>query len=311
MSILLITNKQDITTDFRLNTEDIGRSIDLTFDFIDNRFFLLDGYQGKTIDLLQIKSVYYRRPEIGFYDEGLSDGEARFVRAELLYTLEGLYQILDHARWLNKVQPIRNAENKIYQLLLAKRIGFQMPASIITNEPKQALHFYEQQNESCIIKPIKSGLVGGAKEEGVIFTSRLLLNNENALRIKHCPTYIQTLIPKRTDIRVTVVGNRVFAAKIHSQNDQESSVDWRKSEVPLPHSSFQLPEELEEKCKTLVKALDLQYGAIDFIEDTDGNFVFLEINPNGQWAWIENRLNLNISDAITEYLAGGEMVYST
>jgi len=316
MSILIITNQADITSDFivrklqelqlpffRLNTEQIGKSLTVTFDFSESNFMLFESGSGKTIDLSMVTSVYYRRPEINRDHGDLSKGEQSFIHAELLYVLEGLYKILDNAYWINKVQSIRNAENKIYQLLIAEEIGFNIPESLITSDPNAALQFYNKHNQQCIIKPIKSGLVQDDHEEGVIFTSKVVLDENNVNRIVSCPVYLQKLINKDADIRVTLVGNQVFAAKIHSQENAEGIIDWRKAGVPLPHSVIELPRDIKYKCIKLLEKLQLNYGAVDFILTEGGQYVFLEINPNGQWAWIENRLNLKISDAITGLLS--------
>jgi len=315
IKILLITNKTDITCDFivkhlvsrklsfyRLNTEEIGKSLQICFNVADSKYTLVDNYKKISIDLLSVKSVYFRRPEINNEFTDLTPGERNFVKSELIFTLEGLYKILDKAYWINNVQAIRNAENKIFQLLLAKEIGFDIPNSIISNIPSEVHAFYKQNNDSCIIKPIKSGLVEGVEEEGVIFTNKVHINDRNIDRIKSCPTYLQNLIPKRGDVRVTIVGNIIFAALIHSQESAESQIDWRKSPVPLKHTRVELPKEINQKCLQLVQKLGLVFAAIDFILDKNNNYIFLEINPNGQWAWVEKQLNFKISDEITNLL---------
>ncbi|WP_410505514.1 MvdC/MvdD family ATP grasp protein [Mucilaginibacter sp. E4BP6] len=318
MSILIITSKIDITSDFvvkslklkkldfyRLNTEDIGRSLQITFDFNANKFLVFDRQINRTIDLLEIKSVYFRRPEINDELAGVSPGERNFVRSEILFVLEGIYKILRNAFWINTVEAIRNAENKIFQQLLAKQLKLQTPDSLITNVPSYAQNFYLQHDASCIIKPIKSGLVEGVNEEGVIFTNKVEINDDNNKRISVCPVYLQNLIEKEGDVRITVIGKRLFPALIHSQYSDEARIDWRKSSLPLKHTILDLPSDIAQKCLDLTNLLNLNFAAIDLILDKNGNFIFLEINPNGQWAWIEKRLNFNISDEITTLLAEG------
>lgn len=312
--ILLITNKTDITTDFivsslhrknvlfyRLNTEEIGLSVQVSLNFQENRYVIIDRAKSLVIDLLKITSVYFRRPEINNHFDDLSLGERNFVKSEFIFLLEGIYKILNKAFWINTVSSIRNAENKIYQLLIAKSLDLEIPRSIITNVPVEAEQF-TLSNETSIIKPIKSGLVEGDREEGVIFTSSVTINKGNAKRVERCPVYLQNLIPKKGDIRVTVVGKKVFSAFIHSQESDETRVDWRKSNVPLQHSHIDLPQLVKQKCVMLTEFLSLNFAAIDFILDTNGNYTFLEVNANGQWAWIERQLNLNISDEITSLL---------
>jgi glutathione synthase/RimK-type ligase-like ATP-grasp enzyme len=315
MNILVLTNKGDITSDFivknlsdlevpfyRLNTDEIGNNIRLSFDIINNEYLIYDAGRNIVVDLLQIKSVYFRRPEIVVHAKEVTHGEKNFIKSELSFTLEAIYKILGNAFWVNTVDAIRGAENKIYQLMLAKEIGFIIPNTLLSNQPNKALSFFSKNNGSCIIKPVKSGLVIGETEEGVIFTSKLHLDNSNVDRILSCPVYVQSLIPKNSDLRVTLIGDKLFCAMIHSQEDEESSVDWRKAGHPLRHTVHVLPKEIIAKCFELAKKLKLNFAAIDFILDQQNNYIFLEINPNGQWAWIERQLNFKISDEITNLL---------
>lgn len=314
--VLLITNKTDVTTDFvvkklkekdiafyRLNTEDLGHNVKVDFNFQKDNFRISDETTGLEIDLLAVKSVYFRRPELPEDNPELSKAENHFIRTEISYTLEGIYKILDSAYWLNNVSHIRNAENKIYQLRLAKRLGFSLAPSLITTRPGSATKFYCANDEECIIKPIRTGLVADdAGEEAIIFTNKVYLDDINVQRIINCPTFLQRLIKKKGDLRVTVVGHQVFTALIHSQESPESKIDWRVSQDGLKHSIYELPLEISNLCVELVSALKLNFGAIDLILNEEGNYIFLEINPNGQWAWIEKLLGFDISGAIVNLL---------
>ncbi len=315
MNILVLTNKRDITSDFivqnlrdlgvpfyRLNTDEIGNTIRLSFDVINNEYLIYDSGRDIIVDLLQIKSVYFRRPEILVHSEDITTGEKNFIKSELSFTLEAIYRILGNAFWVNTVDAIRGAENKIYQLMLAKEIGFIIPNTILSSQPSTALSFFAENAGSCIIKPVKSGLVAGETEEGVIFTSQVHLDKDNIDRILTCPVYLQNLIPKNSDLRVTLIGDKLFCAMIHSQEEEDSTVDWRKAGHPLRHSVHELPKEIIGKCFELAKKLKLNFAAIDFILDQKNNYIFLEINPNGQWAWIERQLNFKISNEITNLL---------
>jgi glutathione synthase/RimK-type ligase-like ATP-grasp enzyme len=104
-----------------------------------------------------------------------------------------------------------------------------------------------------------------------------------------------------------VIGKRVFAVAIDSQSQKEARHDWRRSEVQqLPHSPFTLPVDIESKCVDLVEALGLAFGAIDLVLTPEGEFVFLEINPNGQWAWIQQVCpTMPLREALADLLIAG------
>ena len=97
-----------------------------------------------------------------------------------------------------------------------------------------------------------------------------------------------------------MVGQNVFSAGVNSQTRESTKTDWRKEK--LEFFIEDIPVEIKEKCILLVKNLNLKFGAIDLIKDKNGNYIFLEINPNGQWAWIENETGLKISDSIINEL---------
>lgn len=314
IKVLIITNKGDITTDFvikklsekkinfyRFNTEDLLSKISLSFDFDNSKFLLIDQDKNIEIDLLEIKSVYFRRPLMpNINQEGLSKGEERFVINEITFYIEGLYKILRNAFWISSVFSIREAESKIYQLQIAKELGFQIPKSLITNDVKLASDFIK--SGSLIIKPIKTGLIEDQKNSKLVFTS-IYDKKSDLERLRCCPAYFQNFIDKEADIRVTVVGDIVFPALIHSQDFPQTTIDWRNGEnLKLKYESIELPENLKKLCISITRKLKLNFGAIDFVRDKRGNYFFLEINPNGQWAWIEKQLNYNISGAICNLL---------
>ena len=241
----------------------------------------------------------------------LSEGEAKFVSREITYALEGIYKILSDRFWISPVTAIREAENKIYQLLVAREIGFEIPKSLVTTIPHKAKTFLKELQGHCVLKPIRNGKVDDSENPKVVFTT-LITADDTALLdgTNNCPTYLQNRINKVADIRVTVVGEQVFPAKIHSQEFEETMVDWRKGEnAKVKHERIELPPEIEDKCIELTKRLGLHFGAIDFVLDRGMNYVFLEINPNGQWGWIEKRLGYDISGEIVALLLKGAQAH--
>jgi len=318
IDILLITNKGDITTDFvvkeltkakasfyRLNTEDFLSKFFLNFNFHKNEFTLFDNERKIEIDLLKIKSVYYRRPILpSKTTNNLTRGEEIFIINEITNYLEGLYKILKNAFWISPVFAIREAESKIHQLQVAKELGFNIPPSLITTDYKITEEFITEFKS--IIKPIKTGFIEDEGNEKIIFTT-LFDDNSQLERIQTCPTYFQKFINKTSDIRVTVIGNKVFAAQILSQEYDETKIDWRKAErIKLQYEKIELSSTLSDLCIKLTKKLGLNFGAIDFVKDENGGFLFLEINPNGQWAWIEKQLDYNLSYEISKLLIDGK-----
>lgn len=315
--VLLITNKQDITVDFivrelkaqkcpyyRLNTEDIPTIVHVQFDVDNGNYILYDTIKQESLSLSDISSVYFRRPEIATLENilKLDSYERNYLRLELATLLEGIYKSLRNVYWINDVYKIREAENKLYQLQIAQEIGFKIPRSVIANEHKLLKQTMEAFQGDCIIKPIRSGNMGYADGHKVIFTSKVNPENFTSERVEAFPIYLQENIHKTCDIRCIVVGSSVFAASIDSPNSEDGKVDWRKARGYLTHNKIDLPSEIQKRVISLTQRFELTYSAIDLILDTDGEYIFLECNPNGQWAWIENRLGYPISKHIVSLL---------
>ena len=115
--------------------------------------------------------------------------------------------------------------------------------------------------------------------------------------------YTKKEIHKIYDIRVVVVGEKVFATAIHSQEYAETEVDWRAWDLcdfSLRHEPIELPSEISARCRSITVDYNLTYSAIDLVLGQDGAYYFLEMNPNGQWAWIEHKTGYAIRDALID-----------
>ncbi len=310
--ILLVTNARDLTTDFvvreldrrgeryyRLNTERLpDAEVSFGVDGDDDWSITL---ADRTVRGADVTAAYFRRPEPAAIPEAVSDPrEHAYCVAEwgaLLKTLLGRLG----ARWLNDPAAIALAEDKPRQLVLARQLGFEVPETLITNDPTALEAFLA--GPTTVGKPLRHARLEG-EEDAVIFTSRISQAvARDPAAIAAAPLILQREIEKATDVRVTVVGDRVFAAAIHSQAQAESEVDWRRGNgIELPHLAIDLPLALADRCRALVAALGLTFGAIDLVQAPDGRFWFLEINPNGQWAWIETRTGQPITAALVDEL---------
>lgn len=116
------------------------------------------------------------------------------------------------------------------------------------------------------------------------------------------PVIYQPNVPKLFDVRVTIVGEEIFAAAIDSQVEPTARTDWRQTAHDLKHERHSLPIEVERGCLRLMRELGLVFGALDFVLTPDGRYVFLEINPNGQWLWIEDKLGFPITRQVAAWL---------
>ena len=316
MTILLVTNSYDVAADyvtavldklgtayFRLDTDRFPQYVQASFD--PARGSTLRSGTSSILER-EITAVWYRRHSTPDLPNGIERGEADFCRRESRALLIGMLQALPTRRWMSHPIALAAAEAKPYQLSVARRLGFRLPPTLVTNDPARVERFAARR--SLVVKAVSSGYIASEDGNRAVFTSRLRkkdLKDLSALSL--APVIFQELVNKRADIRVTVVGGKVFAAEIFSQQRKSSRTDWRATDDPnLGHARHELPARLSDKCVALVRALGLTFGAINLAITHDGMYTFFEINPNGEWAWIEDHLGYPISRANSGLVEGWE-----
>ena len=116
-----------------------------------------------------------------------------------------------------------------------------------------------------------------------------------------CPTIFQERIMGPSDIRVTFVGDRIFAARIDTAQGR-APVDSRL-DLDAPCAPHALPDDVCIGLLRLMSGLGLLFGTIDLKLTDSGEYVFSEVNPQGQFLYIEILTELPISDAVAEFLS--------
>ncbi|GKS12853.1 glutathione synthetase ATP-binding domain-like superfamily protein [Paenibacillus chitinolyticus] len=247
----------------------------------------------------EIFSVMYRK--IVF--PNLSEYHPSFLplcQKDILSFVEGLAESLGQV-CLARPSILKRAENKLVQLQEARAEGFIVPQTLLTNSSTQATAFIH--NQKAVIKPLSSGVVKDKHVNGIIQTNVATRPIED---IGCEPSYLQEYKEKDGgEYRVTFMGDWHVAVKITSSNP----VDWRKKTARNHYEVADLPPSLIDKCQRFMKRLGIPFGAFDFIRSGD-KFYFLEVNPNGQWLWLEEELNLSISEQIVQFLQKGDTSYA-
>lgn len=313
--VLIVSTIADVATDdvvrrlaargatyTRINTEDypFGRTLSFVAGQPASSGWL--DSDGRAVQLPT--SIWYRRMRTPAKPEAMDSGVYDFclheTRATLLGGLLGLT-----TRWMSHPAAIWSSEFKPFQLSLAARVGLPVPPTVITNDPSTIRKAFGQFG-AMIAKPVRRGHITKDGRDSAIFTSQVLREHLDEIESARCsPAIYQALIPKRFDVRVTIVGRNVFAAAIDSQSDPAASIDWRLTKNPtLPHHPVILPDFLTDQLLQLMESLGLTFGAIDLVQKPDREFVFLEVNPSGQWLWLDSMLDLGISEAVAEWLTG-------
>ncbi|MFD1562254.1 MvdC/MvdD family ATP grasp protein [Haloarchaeobius amylolyticus] len=311
--ILILSNKWDVTVDFvvrelqerehpylRLNTEDISE-LDISTELPDLSVTVEN--HGRSVDLVkEVGAVWYRRPGKPFEftdDEKPSQGTVEYIREQWGAWIESL-QAVPNISWMNDPLLNHKMESKIRQLNLADEIGFKIPQTKVTNRRPDIDEMFERHG-SVISKALSSPLVTENEEDEFVYTVCLDEPPADNQSVQVSPTIFQEPMLPKTDYRVTVIGDTVFPVKIRADDDEGVPVDWRTKKEDVEFVQQELPERIEDLCRRYVNEAGLVFGAIDLVE-TDGNFVFLEINPNGEWGWLQKPWGVPIAESLTEKL---------
>lgn len=288
---------------FRMDTADFPQRLSLT-GRIDQEADWAGGLstEHRAVDLARVGAVYYRAPGAFRFPDGLSGPEERFAASQARAGLGGILSTLK-CRWMNHPASVARAEYKPVQLAEARNCGLLVPPTLITNRPQDVLDFADAVGD-VVCKPIASPVL---IEDGLlksVYTKHLKRADLHDLRGVDTTAHLfQGWVDKKHEVRLTVVGDRMFAAAIHAESDAAHE-DWRSDYGSLTYSRTSVPTPVAVGMRLLMRRLGLRYGAADFVVGPGGGWTFLEVNPCGQWDWIQGATDLPIAEAIAHDLEG-------
>lgn len=252
---------------------------------------------GSRIDTREYNVVWWRRPQtFQLHDDINTNTDRNFAFTECHAAISGLWLTLDPF-WINNPTHDDTASKKVYQLKAARDVGFTIPDTCITNDPERAKAFITKHGQEHVIYKAFSGTEQAWRE-----TRRLKKEEFNLINnVRFAPVIFQEYIPVKADLRITVIGEHIFAGAIYT-NETSYKADFRMVMDEARMESFQLPDKVEDLIHSYMKKLGLVYGAIDMRLTPGGEFIFLEINPSGQWLFVEQRTGLPITTTFVDLL---------
>jgi hypothetical protein len=276
-----------------LSTADFGPACRLSFDPAagHGEITLADGTR---ISTRNVASVWYRRPRRVRIDESIRDLlDLSFAENEWLHAVDGFFSTA-FTRVIS--DPLsQRAAIKPRQLQDARRAGLRVPETLVTNDAADALAFVERHEGAVVHKGMTSPAHRFVDTRA---WSRRDLDHIADLGL--CPTVFQERVPGVSDVRVTVVGRRTFAARIDTAKGT-AAVDSRL-DLDAPCEPHALPEDVEQAIHRLMDGLNLRFGTVDLKLTDEGEHVFLEVNPQGQFLYVEILTGLPIAEAVADLL---------
>jgi glutathione synthase/RimK-type ligase-like ATP-grasp enzyme len=251
------------------------------------------------LDLDAVRAVWWRRPGAFGLPESLRDpAHRRLAQSEANAAFQGLFAAME-ALWINEPTLDAVASYKPYQLALAQRLGLEIPHTVMTSDPEEAREFWRVCQSDVIYKQFIA-LPDAWWETRRLGDAETKATNE-AIRL--APVIFQRHVVAIADLRVTIIGDEIFAAAVNL-SDLEYDVDVRMN-LNAKHVAHDLPDDVADKLRGLMHRLGLIYGAIDLRLTPDGRYVFLEINPAGQFLYVEQQTGQPIAAALAARLAAG------
>lgn len=298
--ILIITSSIDCTVDYLIEKyssrlEFFRFDVDVLEKYevsIGNDDFwrVLDKGKNEYIKKDDVFSIYYRKPmfpDLKEYEEAYH----QMIQSDIYAIIAGIVNSFE-GKVLSKPYLLRKAENKVDQLIFAKKNNWLIPKSFIGNKTDSQKDFLQKKS---IIKPLTTGKVynGNVCE---IYQTNIFSSPESCIDLT--PIYLQEYVEKQYEVRVTIINENFFTIRI----DTKDKVDWRRDYENHVYSLIDCPVDIRQNCLEMLSYYNLKFGAFDFIVTPNNEWVFLELNPNGQWLWLEKALNVSISKEIIAFL---------
>jgi glutathione synthase/RimK-type ligase-like ATP-grasp enzyme len=294
----------DKNIDFlRVDTEKIIKDYKLTFDSKDSSYTLENKFRKEKID--PSWNIWNRRLLDPDFVKRVPKNIEEMIFEETERTWNGLLSTHE-GKVVNRPLNQQYANNKINQLMLSSKIGkgVYTPKTIVTNNPDEAKRFYEENNRNVCFKLQKGIIVDSPRGYLTVYTNKVTEEQmKNSNLISSHPCLFQEYVDKDYEIRIVSTDKTHTGIAIHSQKSDLSKVDYRKYDFDnVPYNFVELPENVKIFCADMLGNYKLSFGVFDFIYSKKGEYAFLELNPNGQWLWLEDRSGYNLTEHVAQNL---------
>lgn len=281
----------------------------------DGRVQILFRGQSYSFSSESVKSIWWRRPK-GKVRTPSADPIEKYIELESEIFVSSLFSFFKSVRWVSDPEKTRVANLKPLQLQVARSVGLRVPKTLISNDPQQVEIFLRSNWDlPVVMKPVGTAFVrisedtADPENQNLVIYTKIVDKNlvlGNLKMVANCPVIFQEAAEQEFDVRVTVIGESVFAARVGHSEDLgagESNVDWRHHKLKRTFEKHELPVDTSEACVKLTKQLGLNFGAIDLGYSKKRGYVFFEINPQGQWVPSETIAGYPISQTLARFLS--------
>lgn len=280
----------------RLNRDQFGE-YEIIFSLQDRKMTIKLDNSSYTVRNDTLKGIFFRAPV--------------FLRSHKKYNVnEQLYRsqwssfirnliVFDKAKWINHPVNTYRAENKLYQLQCAQNVGLSTPKTFVGNMLPESITC----TNKYVVKSLDTALFYDGSQEYFTYSSVVGGNELAESNIKDAPIILQEFLEDKRDIRVTVIGNKLFPVGI-TKNGENIYEDWRKNAKEfLQYKPELLPDDISNGIMKLMNELGLLFGGVD-LAFSNGKYYFIEVNPTGEWGWLSQYGAIPLEKTIVNELVG-------
>jgi glutathione synthase/RimK-type ligase-like ATP-grasp enzyme len=262
------------------------------------------------LNLKDVTVIWFRRPSPPARDLRVEEESWALAAVQAQALIDDLWEIQD-VPWIPARPHVLRGIGKLQQLKRARSLGLECPDTVVTTDAHVFCEFMRRHDGRVITKLLSHSSLTSESSPWARYTEVVSSRDLVHYRaIEQCPIIVQEYVEKLREVRVTVIGSSVFAVAIESQATNRTRHDWRRYDHhKMRYSQIELPPTIEVLCLELTRNFGLRYSSIDLVQTPDERFVFLELNPNGQYLWLEHAIGVPLSaamaDLLNQYEAGG------
>ncbi len=286
---------------FVVNTNQIHDRYSISFYSDNFKYKIIDRKDGKELSLDENWNIWNRRILDLDLPPNIPKSLSEIINNETKRTIESL--MFSHTgKVINDPRNNYRARSKLDQLIIGSNIGcVTIPNTLVSNNPNEIRRFYQEHQKICF--KLQKGTVFELNGENQTVMTNIVKEEdlESDEILMQGPHLFQEYCEKDYEIRVTTIGNKSIGVAIYSQDSAISKIDFRRYDFNVPYRHIELPRNVEDFCFKMLEHYGLGYGCFDFIFK-DGNYTFLELNPNGQWLWLEKLSGYELSKYFASYL---------
>jgi len=318
MTVLILAQEADAPTDavvaklirrdvavFRADTSWFPSRLVLDAELVGGRWTGTLSTAHRSVQLDDIHAIWYRDPSAFVFPLELTEVERAYAHREARLGFGGVLAALPGVLWVNNPNRAADSMYKPNQLRTAAACGLHVVPTLVTNSPDAVRRFAIALPGGVVHKSFGPNSITEGDQLKVAYTRRFGRADLDDLRgVGSTALQAQAWVDKGSEARVVVIGERMFAIRIHA-NSAVAHEDWRADFGALAYELTDTPPDVEAGVRAYMKAMGLAYAALDFgIEKDTGRFVFYESNSSGQYGWLEAQTGAPITGALADLLAG-------